>query len=200
MKNTTKKSILSKVALLASLFMVTGVYANNADNERMVVNFDKFIRAVEGNMSKFFNACNKTAYNTFVIEFEKIILAFKRTIEPATRGTGDALTKELYDIIDYALQQFDIAYSIIKKYNGKPAKEAFAFSAEIKKGFNPEKVFGEIITKLKTLKTKATQANDNVLADKIQVIICEIEQKKKAWNAKSEHTLFAGLAARMGCK
>ncbi|HLC07278.1 MAG TPA: hypothetical protein VJJ26_03760 [Candidatus Babeliales bacterium] len=200
MKNTSKKSILSRVALLASLIMVTGAYAHNTDNEKAVINLDKFIRAIEGNMSKFFNSCNKTGYNIFVIEFEKIFQGFKRTIEPATRGTGDGLTKELYGIIDYALQQFNIAYNIIKKYNGKSSSDALAFSTEIKRDFNTEKIFGEIITKLKALRTKAIEANETVLADKIQLIVNEIEQKKKAWSVKPDYVLFAGLKVRMDCK
>jgi hypothetical protein len=199
MKNTMKKSILRRVALLG-LITVSGIYANSADNEAAIGSFGKFVYTVEKHIADFFNSSNKTSYSTFVAAFENIFQEIKRSAEPTTRAAGDALTKEIYDIIDYALQQFTIPFSIIKKYNGKPSSDAQAFGTEIKRDFNTEKVFGELISKLKVLKCKAVKANESGVAKKIETIIIMIEKKRKEWNAKADWVLFAGLRVRMDCR
>jgi len=193
-----KKSILSTIALIGLMTVATG-YAST-DNEVAVGNLGSFIYKVEQNIADFFNSGNKTSYDAFVKKFETIFQDFKRKIEPATRGGADALTKEIYDVIDYALQQFSIAQGIIKKYNGKPSSDATAFSVEIKRDFNTEKVFSEIVSKLKVLKCKATQACEPTLVAKIETVIQLLEKKKKEWSAKADWVLFAGLRVRMDTK
>lgn len=194
-----KKSILHRAVLVASLMTVTGACATNS-SEAAITNFGKFVYAIEKLISDFFNASNKTAYNTYVIEFEKNFQDIKRSIDTITRGVNDELTQEIYEVVDYSLQQFNVAYSIIKKYNGKPSTDATAFGAEIKRDFNPEKIFAELIVKLKTLKCKAKQAHESAVEKKIDTIISLIEKKRKEWNAKADWVLFAGLKVRMDSK
>ena len=194
-----KKSILSTIALVGFMTVTTG-YAAGTDNEVAIGNLGTFIYNVEQKISDFFNSGNKGSYDTFVKTFEKIFQDFKRKIEPATRGGGDALTQEIYDVLDYALQQFSIAQGIIKKYNGKPSSDATAFSVEIKRDFNTEKVFSEIVTKLKVLKCKAIKADEATLVAKIETVIQLLEKKKKEWSAKADWVLFAGLRVRMDAK
>jgi hypothetical protein len=105
MKSTFKKSILSAIALV-TLSTATGIYAGCAENENAINNFAKFVYAVEKNIADFFNSSNRTSYVTYVTAFENLLLDFKRSFEPTTRAAGDAITKEIYEIIDYALQQF----------------------------------------------------------------------------------------------
>jgi len=194
-----KKNMLSRVVLFISLITVTGAYANS-DNEIAVSHFGKFVHSVEQQISHFFDSSKKTPYNTCVMELERIFQDIKRTVETTTRGVSDPLTKEIYDVIDYALQQFNVAYNIIKKYNGKSSTEATAFATEIKRDFNVEKVFTDLLSKLKTLKCKACQAGDTNVVKKLDTIIAMIEKKRKEWNAKADWVLFAGLKVRMDCK
>lgn len=195
-----KKSLFSRVALLATLISITGI-AHAAENEATMKDFGAFVLAVEEKFTNFFSQTNKTSFNAYIIALENLFNDFKRKIEATiSRGTSDDLTKEINDVIDYALRQFNIACNIMKKYNGKPSSEAPNFGAEIKRDFNTDKVFGEIVAKLKVLKCKATQANEEELAKKIEMVIKMIEQKRKAWNTKSDWSLLAGLSYRMGCK
>ena len=194
------KKSFSRVALLATLISITGM-AHAAENEATMQDFGTFVYAVERIFTDFFSQTNKTPFATHITALEKLFTDFKRKMEAAvSRGTSDALTKEINDVIDYALRQFNIACNIMKKYNGKPSSEAANFGAEIKRDFNTDKVFGEIVAKLKVLKCKATQANENSLAKKIETIITMIEKKRKEWSGKSDWSLLAGLSYRMGCK
>lgn len=197
MKNTMN---LSRVALLVSLISISSV-AYSAENETVMQDFGAFVYAVERNFTDFFSQANKTSYNTFIIAIEKLFVDFKRKVETSTtRANTDALAKEINDLIDYSMHQFTVAYNIMKKYNGKPSGEAFAFGTEIKRDFNAQQTFGNIIAKLKVLKGKAVQADENCLVKKIDAIITMIEKKKKEWNSKSDGSLLTGLAHRMNCK
>lgn len=200
MKNTMKKNILGRVAMLATLICVTGM-AHGAENEATMQDFGAFVYSVDGQFTNFFSQNNKTPFNTYIIALDKLFNDFKRKVETViTRGNGDALAQEINDLIDYAIRQFTVACNIMKKYNGRPANEAYAFGTEIQRDFNTEKVFGEIVAKLKVLKTKAIQANECGLAKKIETIITMIDKKRKEWGAKKELTLLSGLTYRMNCK
>ncbi len=198
MKNEMKKNILSRVALLATLITVTGAYAHS-EHETTIKDFGTFVFEVDRKISDFFSQNNKTSFGTYVISLEQLFSDFKRKVEEiVTRNNNSELAKELNDLMDYALRQFTIAHNIIKKYNG--STDAGSFANEIKRDFNTERVFSQILTKLNTLKCKAKQAGESSLIKKIDAVISMIETKKKTWAAKSDLTLFTGLTYRMTCK
>ncbi len=205
MKNTLKKSILSAIALV-SLSAASTAYTGSTDNEITANNIakvnliGKLAYAEEKHISDFFNPSVKTKYSVLYDAIVNVIQDATRSFEPTTRTVGNEITKMIYDIADYALQQFNIPLSIMKKYNGKPSSEAGAFSVEIKRDFNAEKVFGELIAKLKVLKSKAMKACETELVEKIDTVIAMLEKKRKEWNAKSDFVLFAGLKVRMDAK
>lgn len=200
MKNTMKKNILSRVAMLATLICVTGM-AHAAENETAMKDFGTFVYEMDGKFATFFSQNNKTPFNTYIIDLEKLFNDFKRKADAAiTRGNNDALAKDINDLTDYAIRQFTIAYNIMKKYNGRPSSESMAFGAEIERDFNTEKIFAEIIIKLKALQTKADKAKECDLLKKINTVIMMIDKKRKEWNAKQRLTLLAGLTYRMNCK
>ena len=200
MKNEMKKNILSRVALLTALITVTGAYAQS-EHATTMKDLATFILDVDRKISDFFSQNNKTPFGTYVIALEQLFSDFKRKVEEiVTRNNNSELAKDINDLIDYALRQFTIAHNIIKKYNGKPSSEAAAFGAEIKRDFNTERVFSEILTRLNLLKCKAKQAGESSLIKKIDAVISMIETKKKTWGAKSDLNLFAGLSYRMSCK
>jgi N-acetylglucosamine-6-phosphate deacetylase len=200
MKNTMKKSTLSRIALLATLICVTGI-TYGAENETSMKDFGTFVYEMDKNFANFFSQNNKTTFNTYIITLEKLFNDFKRKAEVAiTRGNNDALAKEINDLVDYAIRQFTVAYNIMKKYNGKSSNEAMAFGAEIERDFNTEKIFAEIIVKLKVLKDKADKANECTLVKKIESIIMMIDKKRKEWSAKQRLALLTGLTYRMNCK
>jgi len=194
----TKKSILSKMALIA-LFLVTGSYTYTSHCETSIENVVTVFILSEKNLSGFFNSGNKTPYNTFVEELETILRDFKRSVEETTRNPNDELTKATEDLMDYISQHFNILCNIFKKYNGKPATYAADFSVEIKREFNTEKIFSEMITKLKVLRGKACHADNKHLVKRIDYLTHLIQLKKKEWSAKADWLLFAGLTNRMKC-
>lgn len=174
-----KKNILGRVALLATLICVTGV-AQGAENESSMQEFGTFVYEMDKNFTNFFSQSNKTPFNTYIITLEKLFNDFKRKAEASiTRGNNDAVAKEINDLVDYAIRQFTIAYNIMKKYNGKPSSDAIAFGTEIERDFNTEKIFAEIIVKLKVLKDKTDKATDCALIKKIESIITMIDKKEK---------------------
>lgn len=201
MKSMTKKNNLSRVALLATLISLNAYATEGIDNETSVQDYGAFVYAVEKNFSDFFNPGNKTPFSTFIVALEKLFNDFtNKTNNHITRNNDSALAKSMHDLIDYTNRQFTIACTIMKKYSTKPASEAVAFGTEIKRDFSPEKVFAEIVVKLRAIRCIADKANESSLVKKIDIVITMIEKKRKEWGTKSEFTLVGGLAHRMNCK
>ena len=201
MKNTTKKSILSKLALVTAIIF-TGSYAYGSqsdNNQEKISHLKKTFLAVEHYLSEFVSIKSKTPFNDFVLKIREKLQNLQRNIEESTRSHGSELSKEIDELMDYALQQFNILYNVFKKYNGKPDNQALSFAGEIKREFDTEKIFSMLITKLKALKTKACSTDDKALVEEITALINDIEKKKRVWNAKGNSELFAGIAHRMKC-
>jgi hypothetical protein len=201
MKISIKKNNLSRVALLATLITMTNGYIDAAENEIAMQDFGAFFYHVEQTLANFFDQKNKTAFIAYITKLETLFNDFKRKIEEAvTRNNSDTLTKEINDLIDYTIYKFNIAYNIMKKYCNRSDSEFLIFGTEIERDFNPEKVFGDIIVKLKALKCKAEKAKEKDLVEKIATIVKMVEAKGKQWNAKSRMTLLEGIRCRMKCK
>lgn len=202
-----KKAILSKVAVITFMLM-TGSYTytnhHHGDaNHHYMTNIDSIINVfmpTEKLLAGFFNSSNKTPYNTFVEELTIILNDFQRKIETITRNHNDDLSTEINTLMDYVAQHFNVLFNIFKEYNGKPATYAPEFSIKIKGEFNTEKIFGEIISKLKTLRAKAVHADHKHLVKKIDCLSQLIQKKKTEWSAKPDWVLFAGLTTRMNCR
>lgn len=199
---TIKKSILSKIVLI-TLISLTGsyTYTNHCeDNREKINNVANTFTSVEEYLSQFVDAKNNTAFNLFVIKLKTTLEILQRDIDALTRSHNDELAKEIDELMDYALQQFNILYNIFKKYNGKPDSQAVVFGEEIKREFNTEKIFGEMINKLRILRSKAAHEGDKHLVKQIEDLAKKIQQKKKLWAAKSNLNLINGLMHRMRCR
>lgn len=186
-----------------SLILTSTLYTYTNDHHHHETNIDSIIHVfipTEKNLSGFFNSSNKTPYNTFVEELDTILRDFQRKIETVTRSHSDELSVAIDELVDYVAQHFNILFNIFKKYNGKPATHAPDFSLEIKREFNTEKIFGEMICKLKALQTKAVRVDNKRLIKKIDCLMQLIQKKKTEWSAKPDWVLFAGLTTRMKCQ
>lgn len=195
-KNTMKKAILSKI--IAVVFMIMASMPILANHH--LANIDSIINVflpAEKNLAGFFNSSNKTPYNTFVLELDSILRDFQRKIDNVTRSHNDDLSIAIDELMDYVAQHFNVLCNIFKKYNGKPATYALEFSAEIKRDFNPDKIFGEMVAKLKILRTKAHHGDHKHLVKKIDCLMQLIQKKKSEWSAKPDWVLGAGLLERM---
>jgi hypothetical protein len=195
---TTKKSSLSK-ALMLILFLTSAyTYTNNH-----AANIDSVIQIfgpAEKNLAEFFNSNVATSYNTLLYSLKTILHDFQRKVETITRTPGDELAQDMAELMDYVSQHFNILCNILQKYNGKPDSYALEFSVEIKREFNTEKIFGEMISKLRIIKDKAEKAGEKELTKKISCFMLMIQKKKAEWSAKPEWVLFAGLKKRMNCR
>ena len=203
MKNITmKKSILNKLALITAIAFI-GSYAygghNDNNNQEKITNLKKTFLAMEHYLAEFVSIKNKTPFNDFVLKIKEMLHRLQRHIEELTRTHSGDLSKEIDDLMDYALQQFNILYNVFTKYNGKPDSQALNFAGEIKREFDTEKIFGVLVSKLKVLKNKACNANEEPLAKEIAALISVIEDKRNRWNKKSNPELFAGISHRMKC-
>lgn len=201
--NTMKKAILSKVAVIAFMLTTSYTYTEHHHHHHHETNIDSIISVfipTEKNLAGFFNSSNKTPYNAFVEELDSILHNFQRKIEAVTRSHNDDLSVAIDDLMDYVAQHFNILCNLFKKYNGKAATYAPEFSVEIKREFNTEKIFGEMVSKLKALRTKATHADNKQLVKKIDYLTQLIQKKKSEWSAKADWVLFAGLTTRMNCR
>lgn len=197
----TKKSILSNVALITAM-LVMGSYANanHGDNNKdKISNLKKTFASVENYLSEFVSVKSKTPFNEFVVRIQMKLHNLQRNIEESTRSNTTELSKEIDELMDYALQQFSVLYNVFKKYNGKPESQAITFASEIKKEFDTDKIFSTMVRKLKVLKSKADETGDSALADEITHLITEITEKNKRWNAKGNMELLTGIAHRMKC-
>ena len=192
-----KKSILSKMALILLATIVTTSYASH--NEEKIGSLSTTFTAVESDLSHFVDTTNKTSFNTYIIGFTATLQSLQRTIETVIRGQDDELSKEIDELLQYALQQFNILLDVFKRYNGKPDSQAVNFATEIKREFDVEKIFAELVNKLKTLRCKAQQSGNKHLVKQIEDLATKVQQKKKIWNAKSNLTLVTGLVHRMKC-
>lgn len=193
---TTKKSVLSKVAI-ALMLMTTAYTFTNDHYEAKLDNIINVFIPTEKNLAGFFNSSIKTPYNTFLEELDTILRDFHRKIDDTTRSHSDELSVAVDELVDYVAQHFNVLFNIFKKYNGKPVTYAPDFSVEIKRDFNTEKIFGDIIGKLKALRVKATKIDNKRLIKKIDVLSQLIQKKKTEWSAKPDWVLFAGLTTRM---
>ncbi len=198
--NTIKKAILSKLAVLAFMVITFSAYANPTHHLANVDSIINVFMPTEKILAGFFISSNKTPYNTFVVELDSILHDFQRKIEAVTRSANDELSTEIDELMDYVAQHFNVLCNLFKKYNGKPATCAIDFAAEIKREFNTEKIFGEMITKLKTLRAKAHHADHKHLVKKIDVLTQLIQKKKSEWSAKPDWVLFGGLTTRLNCR
>lgn len=195
-----KKAILSKVAIIAFTVMAfTPVLANDHHISK-VDNIINVFMPVEKNLAGFFNSSNKTPYNTFVEELDSLLRDFQRKVDTVTRSHNDDISVAIDELMDYVAQHFNVLCNVFKKYNGKPATYAAEFSIEIKREFNTEKIFGEMIAKLKALRAKATHADHKHLVKKIDCLMQLIQKKKSEWSAKPDWVLFAGLTTRLNCR
>lgn len=70
----------------------------------------------------------------------------------------------------------------------------------MKREFNAEEIFSEILKRLRTIKGLAQQEGDANLMNKLDTIIAMVEKKKKEWNGRSPAALWAGLTHRLSCK
>lgn len=195
-----KKTILKKLALItAIIFSGSYAYAEQGDNNHeKISHLAKAVVNKERMLWEFVNINNKGSFNDFVFKMTENLKVLQRYVEGLTRSHCNALSKEVDELMDYALQQFNILCNIFKKYNGKK-DQALNFAGEIKKEFDIEKTFSILISKLEILKRKATNACDKLLAEEIAALIKIIEDKKAKWNKKGNPELFAGIAHRMKC-
>jgi hypothetical protein len=201
MKISHKKSNLSRIAFLTALITITSSgYAAANNNEAMMQDVGAFVYAVDGRISDIFNQNNRTSLAVLIVALEKVFTDFKRKCDENLTRSNDELTKDINDLVDYVLYQFSIACSIMKKYCGKPSSEAISLGTEIKRDFNTDKIFSEILTKLRTLKCKVEKNKEHALAKKVEVIISMVEKKKKEWAAKSDVALVTALACRLNYK
>ncbi len=202
MKNIIiKKSILSKVAVIAfMLTMGSYTYGNHCEtNEKKINNITAVIVSGERILADFVNSNVKTPFNTFLAALGTMLQDLQRKAEALTRSHHDDLTTAIDELEDYTLQQFNILLNVFKKYNGKPNSQAANFALEIRKEFDTEKVFSEMITKLKAIKIKAAHTDDKHLAKEIDRLIQIIQKKKGEWSAKPDWVLLGGLIHRMKC-
>ncbi|HSC25381.1 MAG TPA: hypothetical protein VLB80_04180 [Candidatus Babeliales bacterium] len=198
---TNKKSILSKLALVTSIFTFSAhLYPVHCETSVEVIQYtaDKFI-AVEKHLSELVNPNNKTSLNIFITALVTMFNDFERKKTDALTRSHSNETTMAIDLMGYLLQHGNILLSILKKYNGKPSNQATVFGAEIKKEFNTEKIFGEMISKLQTLRCKAMNSDHKQLIKKIDYLIHIIQKKKNEWNDKKDYMLLTGLAYRMQC-
>jgi hypothetical protein len=194
--NTMKKAILSKVAALTFMMTASTITQTNHHIAGIDSIINVFIPA-EKNLAGFFNSSNKTPYNTFVKELDSILHDFQRKIDTVTRSHNDDLSVAIDELMDYVAQHFNVLCNVFKKYNGKPATYALEFSAEIKRDFNPDKIFGEMVAKLKVLRIKAHHVDNKQLIKRIDCLMQLIQKKKSEWSAKPDWVLGAGLIERM---
>jgi hypothetical protein len=199
MKYTVKKSTLSTLALII-LATLMGSYAFANPNEDKIGSLSSTFTSVENDLSLFVDTSNKTSFNIYMINFTTTLQSLQRVVESVTRGQDDELSKEIDELLDYALQQFNILLDVFKRYNGKPDSQAVNFATEIKREFDVEKIFAEMVNKLKALRCKAHQTGNKHLVKLIEDLAGKIQHKKKVWNGKSNLTLVAGLVHRMKCQ
>ncbi len=195
--NKMKKSILSKTALIVLATMVMTSYTSH--NEEKMESVSTTFISVENELSQFVDPGNKTPFNTFLISFTTKLQNLQRVIEATVRSHNDEISKEVDELLEYSLEQFNILLDVFKRYNGKPDTQAVNFATEIKREFDVEKIFAEMINKLKVLRGKAQQAGNKHLVKQIEELATKIQQKKKLWNAKSNLALVTGLVHRMKC-
>jgi hypothetical protein len=199
MKYTIKKNRLSTLTLIV-LATIMVSYTNAGHNEDKIGSLTSAFTSVENDLSLFVDTANKTSFNTYMINFSTTLQNLQRTMDTIVRGQDDEFSKEVDALLEYALQQFNILVDVFKRYNGKPESQAFNFATEIKREFDIEKIFAEMIAKLKNLRCKAHQAGNKPLVKLIEDLAAKIQQKKKVWGAKQNITLIGGLIHRMKCQ
>ena len=188
---------MSKVALLTLAIMTTS-YAHGSMASTYLKNFKDFFR-IETVLANFFDSNNKTPYRTLTTKIGNDFAQYERILESITRSPQDDCAALAHDVVEYSRQLFSAIYGVIKKYEGKDAKEVNNFKIDIKRVFDPEVAFATIISKLEILKKKAIIEEHNDLVVQITAIIAEIKKKRDNWLKKTDFQLGMGLITRMSC-
>ena len=198
----TKKSIMSKVALLTLTIMtfspIHGSMATDVTSDYLKV-FKDFFKT-ERVVSTFFDSNDKTRWNLLRTKMGNDLAQYENALEAITRRSQDSCATLAHDVVEYSRQLFSAIYGVIKKYEGNDAKEVNNFKLDIKRVFDPEVAFEKIISKLETLKKKAVLEGHNELVLQITAIIAEIKKKRDSWIKKSEFQLGMGLITRFNCQ
>src|SRR5438477_11821388 len=106
----TKKSILSKIALITAIaFVGSYAYGNQGETNKEKINvLRKTFNSVEHYLSEFVSVKSKTPFNEFVIRIVAKLQNLQRHIEELTRSHTSEVSKEIDELMEYALQQFTI--------------------------------------------------------------------------------------------
>ena len=157
-----------------------------------------FIHTIDKQFVDLVSTKVKTPMNTCLIDINKTLEDLRQKGNAITRS-NDEITIVLHNLFEYVVRRFNIAYDILKKYNGK-SNLAAELSVELKREFNTEEIFTEILRQLRAIKGISQQRKLCNLIKKVDTLIAMVEKKRKEWNARSEFTLFTGLTYRLQCK
>jgi hypothetical protein len=195
-----KKNIMKKVVvstLICSLAF--SVYASDDDAYIKSTNIAaRFVQNINEQFVGLVSTNIKAPLNTFLVNIKQLLDDLSNQGN-AIKRSNDEINILLHDLFEYVLIRFNIAYDVLKKYNGKPDKWA-ELSVEMKREFNTEEIFSEILRRLRGIKVVAQQKGNSALIKKLDTIIVMVEKKRKEWNAKSQASLLGGLTYRLGCK
>lgn len=202
MKNT-KKNILSKLALLTLITTFSGIKSQDISPVIIDTMRAEFIAPMLDTFRDFFDSSITTPFNTFIIHIENLkrqhnskLANFETTISETEEQSPLA---GMCVAFGHQIQpKFNKIFNILKKYNGKKADQATAFSNELMSEFDAELMFKEITAQLSTLFAQAKAEDNKQLMKAINDLVLLLKNKKAEMSKKSDKiSLFTGIITRM---
>ena len=183
---------------LAALLILSTAYNTRAVTSTTIIkNLGAFIHKIEQQFVGFFDRRNDASYQSYVNSMGSILNTYQTQLNVATRSATDTLQQEAQKIAQDTYHQFNLAFDVIKDYNGKSKDYATDLASKFKRVFDFDRTFNNVKSKLQSLLTKAEEQQDSNLTEIIKRFIAYINRKRNEWNRKKQLDLFTGLCRRM---
>jgi len=181
-----------------ALLVLSATHNTHAVTSTAIIkNLGAFIHKIEQQFVGFFDCRNNASYQSYVETMGSILNTYQTQLNVATRSATDTLQQEAQKIAQDTYYQFNLAFDVIKDYNGKSKDYATDLASKFKRVFDFDRTFNNVKSKLQSLLTKAEEQQDSNLTKIIKRFIAYINRKRNEWNRKSIFDLFAGLCRRM---
>lgn len=189
---------LRVVIILSTLLILSTAYNTHAATSTDIIkNLGVFINKIEQQFVVFFDRRNSTSYRSCVNSMDSILNTYQTQLNVTTRSATNTLQKKAQQIAQYTYHQFNLAFDVIKDYNGKSKDYATDLASKFKRVFDFNRTFNNVKSKLQSLLTQAEKQQDSNLTGIIKRFIAYINQKRNEWGRKSSLDLFTGLCRRM---
>lgn len=174
---------------------MASIAQNTKTHAHVILNqFGNFTQEILGVFEAFMSKKDNRTFSEHVKIFKNTIDRYPLTVRS---GLHSDLEKQANNLVQKFKKPFIKTQIVLQKYQGKNKKFAGSFVRDLRTALHLEKFFPNLIVELTSLEKEAIAQSDVKLVNVIKRLKKYIDQKKTAWNRKSQVELFSALCRRM---